>query len=331
MVCYKKSSDHLIEFIIRLRDQGKNNVQIGAIVDRGESTVRSILKRCDEGSLGKARGGAHNMKCTPEIRSYVEELLREDCTRTLRFLKAAIQERFSVNLAVSTIFKNMGFINFSLKQVSAIPVQRNTPEAINRRASYAQEFDMIQEEFSRAQIVFVDEAGFCVSMRRTRGWSEVNTPARVSVPFSRTRNISVCAALTANGPVAYEVRPSAYNANAFASFIESLIEKLNASDSGRCVFIMDNATIHRNSNVKSVIESSGHQIKYLPPYSPFLNPIEECFSKWKGYVKALNVLSEDELLVAINEGFNAIVQENCEGWFRNMIFYLNRSRNKDEI
>ena len=134
--------------------------------------------------------------------------------------------------------------------------------------------------------------------------------------------------MTANGPIAYEFKTSAYNANSFASFLQLLIEKVDAMQIGKCIFIMDNATIHRHAGVRDVVEPTRHEIKYLPPYSPFLNPIEECFSKWKGFVKALNVWNEEELLEAISHGFESVAQENCEGWFRNMISYLNRSRSR---
>ena len=109
---YKRTSDDLVDTIVRLRTQGKKNTEISTIVGRAESTIRGILKRYDEGSLKKARGGAHNVKCTPEIRNFVEEILLEDCTKTLKSLKVAIQERFGLNLAISTVFKTLGFINF---------------------------------------------------------------------------------------------------------------------------------------------------------------------------------------------------------------------------
>ena len=74
----------------------------------------------------------------------------------------------------------------------------------------------------RSQIIFVDEAGFNLSMRRSRGWSRVNTEARVTVPFTRSRNISVCAAINANGPIMYEVNASAYNSGSFKEFMINL-------------------------------------------------------------------------------------------------------------
>jgi transposase len=41
---------------------------------------------------------------------------------------------------------------------------------------------------------------------------------------------------------------------------------------------MDNVPFHKNMKVKNIIEAAGHNILLLPPYSPFLNPIER--KKW---------------------------------------------------
>jgi transposase len=46
---------------------------------------------------------------------------------------------------------------------------------------------------------------------------------------------------------------------------------------------MDNATFHQVNGISELIEKAGHQLLYLPPYSPDLNPIER---KW-AQVKAL--------------------------------------------
>ena len=49
---------------------------------------------------------------------------------------------------------------------------------------------------------------------------------------------------------------------------------------------MDNATIHHDPRVKELIEAAGARLIYLPPYSPFLNPIELCFRKYKTFVRS---------------------------------------------
>ena len=40
---------------------------------------------------------------------------------------------------------------------------------------------------------------------------------------------------------------------------------------------MDNATFHKGKEMQETLEQEGHQLEYLPPYSPDLNPIEK---KW---------------------------------------------------
>ena len=48
------------------------------------------------------------------------------------------------------------------------------------------------------------------------------------------------------------------------------------------VLIMDNARIHRETNVLKVLEN--YNVLFLPPYSPHLNPIELWFGELKKYV-----------------------------------------------
>lgn len=49
--------------------------------------------------------------------------------------------------------------------------------------------------------------------------------------------------------------------------------------------IMDNAAIHKTPDVYKAVRDHEHTPLFLPPYSPFLNPIEECWSKIKGEVR----------------------------------------------
>lgn len=47
------------------------------------------------------------------------------------------------------------------------------------------------------------------------------------------------------------------------------------------VLIMDNAPIHRKSAIRQLVEGAGHEILFLPKYSPDLNDIEHDFSALK--------------------------------------------------
>ncbi len=40
---------------------------------------------------------------------------------------------------------------------------------------------------------------------------------------------------------------------------------------------MDNARIHKSEETRRILEEVGHEMLFLPPYSPDFNPIEQSF------------------------------------------------------
>ena len=77
------------------------------------------------------------------------------------------------------------------------------------------------------------------------------------------------------------------------------------------IVIMDNCTIHHGVQVQEVLEIRGFSWRYLPPYSPFFNPIENMFSTWKHLVKESNCNTEEELNEAIHNATNEITPGKC--------------------
>ena len=72
-------------------------------------------------------------------------------------------------------------------------------------------------------------------------------------------------------------------------------------------------------------------IEYLSPYSPFLNPIENCFLKWKNYVIRKEAKNKIELQQFIHNGFRSITEADCDGFFRKMLRYVIRAERGNEI
>ena len=86
----------------------------------------------------------------------------------------------------------------------------------------------------------------------------------------------------------------------------------------RSVVILDNASIHHVVEVEALIEETGAIVIYLPPYSPDFNPIEECFSKIKSFLKAnsplIQISSDSEMEDIILASFANITAEDCHQW-----------------
>ena len=51
------------------------------------------------------------------------------------------------------------------------------------------------------------------------------------------------------------------------------------------MLILDGASYHKSKSFKEILEFYGIKVIFLPPYSPYLNPIELDFNTVKQYVR----------------------------------------------
>jgi len=55
---------------------------------------------------------------------------------------------------------------------------------------------------------------------------------------------------------------------------------------------MDNARIHHDNELVTLIEGLGCRVVFLPPYSPDYNPIKTAFSTIKSWIKYNRIFME---------------------------------------
>ena len=68
------------------------------------------------------------------------------------------------------------------------------------------------------------------------------------------------------------------NAALFKEWVEKcLIPTLWPGD----IVVIDSSPAHKGARVEHLINSAGAELRYLPPCSPDMNPIEKAFSKLK--------------------------------------------------
>ena len=105
------------------------------------------------------------------------------------------------------------------------------------------------------------------------------------------------------------------NGAVFLQFIQrcllNIIQPFNGSNP-KSVVVFDNASIHHMSAVIDLITAAVALVRFLPPYSPDLNPIEEAFGKVKSYIRdnqnAYQSTTNPRVIVA--SAFASVTKEN---------------------
>src|SRR6201987_3884903 len=130
------------------------------------------------------------------------------------------------------------------------------------------------------RLVFIDETAVTTNMVRLNGWGACVGRLVADAPMGRWETVTVIAGLRQTGIVAPMVIKGAMNGEAFLAYIEQcLVPMLKRGD----IVVADNVSFHKVAGVEEAIRAVGASLRYLPQYSPALNPIELVFHPLKTF------------------------------------------------
>jgi transposase len=125
--------------------------------------------------------------------------------------------------------------------------------------------------------------------------------------------ITFVAALRHNKMVAPMVVDGAINAETFLAYVEQcLVPTLKHGD----IVVMDNVSVHKSPRIREAIENTRETLRYLPQYSPDLNPIEMPFSKFKAFLRRAAERTIPGLRRAIRSFLPLLGARECANYFR---------------
>jgi len=133
----------------------------------------------------------------------------------------------------------------------------------------------------------------------------------------------MCAAISNAGSLLHKCQVGPYNTERLLAFLDDLHQRLvpeqDQEGENRRTFVItwDNVAFHHSQAVTAWFEVHPRLIcLFLPPYSPFLNPIEELFSTWRWKVYDHQPHDQLSLLEAMDAGCRDITVDDCQGWIR---------------
>ena len=139
-----------------------------------------------------------------------------------------------------------------------------------------------QGMFDPARLVFLDETAANTKMVRLSGRCPRGERLIGRVPQGHWKTITFVAALRRNGMRASRTVDGPMTGKKFLAYVEQcLVPTLRRKD----IVMMDNLSAHKAAGVRKAIEARGAALRYLPKYSPDLNPIEMPFSALKASLR----------------------------------------------
>ena len=266
-----------LDILIRMKNAGEKVSSIASALDVTVQTVYAIFGKMHMQDEINGRYGDILKKTGPKPNEanqnllHVAEVVQMDNTLTQKGMQDKLRS-MDVILSQPSISNALKKLKITRKRLKLKSEKVISPEVINKRMIYARELMKIPD----SKLYFLDETGLNLHSMSSYGYSPKNIDAVALVPANRGRNISILSLICNRSIVKTKIIEGPYNSESFCCFINSVYdENLLPHDA---FIVMDNVKFHKSSIVVASLNEKKMMYKYLPPYSPQLNPIEEMFS-----------------------------------------------------
>ncbi|KAG1140027.1 hypothetical protein G6F37_000903 [Rhizopus arrhizus] len=310
--------------------QGLSARKAGFNVGIVERTAQHYVKQCKDDTEKRLPGQRKQTKRVGKLESCHTEFL---CSFFAKRPEAVL---WQARDALLDMFSQIGSINLSslhkhlvlqasltfkkLELVVAAITAQSTLELKRERVLERQNDSSMNWN---QNCVSIDEADFNMHIRRNFDRSKKGMSVKSVVPSNRGVTVTIIDVQKKTSGTKkrkrYSGKADDVEVNAregtqsehFLDFLSSLINTLDQFGMQDSYLIMDNAAIRKVDEFQELIASRGYKTAYLPPYSPFLNPIELFWSKIKGNIRRDCLSADDNLSLRITEATKKVTQQHC--------------------
>ena len=171
-------------------------------------------------------------------------------------------------------------------------------------------------EIDPARLIFIDESGFDTRLVRTHARALHGQRAHGTAPGGHWHRLTLISALGLDGVCAAMTVAAATSTAVFLAFVTHVLIPALLRERPDAVVVMDNLAAHKAAVVRKAFDQARISCRYLPAYSPDMNPIEQAWSKLKTHLRAKAARTRDALERAIPDALRTITSSNAQEWFR---------------
>lgn len=163
-----------------------------------------------------------------------------------------------------------------------------------------------------ADLLFLDKTSTPTTLTPRRARTPRGERAVGHVPRGRWEAVTLVATLTPAGMGPSLVLEGALDGAAFETDVERIL--VPALRAGQTV-ILDNLAVHKSARAQALVEAAGCRLRFLPAYSPDLNPIEQAFAKLKQHLRRAQARTFTAVADAVTAAYPAITAADSRGFY----------------
>lgn len=235
---------------------------VAALLNVCHTTVMRWLKSGDARVVYPQRASKGRM-----LTDFIRQAVTQDPFMTTRRLATVIRETHNVSVSrelVRCVLKRTGV---TLKKAKFFGRPHDVAE---RTLDFVTRRDALLREGRR--FVSLDETAFGRHHPAVYGYAPRGQQLYMRRTPARITTTSVLAAVSSDGQASFQRQPGSYNTSSFLAALETFPLHRDT------VVLLDNVSFHHARAIKDFANQRGLVLLYVPPYSPWFNPVEGVFS-----------------------------------------------------
>ena len=277
-----RSEDYKLNAVKYYLKSNKTQKEICKIFDCSERSLMRWVDRYKKSkSIKRNNRKAVSYKVTSKLVSIAKNMLLKDKTMTMNDLLAQLNKKYPDIIIsryhLSRVIKDNN-ITLKLKRERHEPTTR-----FRKLINIKKQLEVFYENIRKHKldgIICIDETSLSTSLKRNRCYSTKGTRCtiRTSTPDVFIKYTGIFA-ITEKGCLGWKLyKKGGINSERLIDFMKNVVKRKNK------LIIMDNASSHRNSQVKYEA-TKYNKLLYSVPYQPYTNAIENFFSVLKSYLR----------------------------------------------
>lgn len=236
------------------------------------STIYNYLTdyNSEQKTNNKSRGGSSsklNKEQSQDLMDHLKEYTYSKVNNICRYVK----EQYAIGYSRSGMtdwLKDHGFV---YKKPKKVPGKLNPAQ----QEAFIETYEALKKDLKpKEEIYFIDALHPAYQSQAAFGWIQKGEQKTLKTT-GKQMSLHINGALCLEGMKTITEEYKTIDGDAMVDFLRKIE---NSTTADRIYVIMDNARSNKNKKIEAYLKDARVEIRYLPPYSPNLNPIERL---WK--------------------------------------------------